>query len=263
MSLESEQQLFEACLEAPSEAAREEMLANCEEESLRERVRQLLRAHAEAPKSLPPAVRDFPRMAAPHRVGPYHILSRLGEGAMGEVYLAEQQSPVRRQVGLKILKFGLATRDVLARFDLERQALALLTHPNVARIFDAGVTEDGRPYFAMEYVAGSPITHYCNERRLGIDARLALFKEVCAGVQHAHLRGIIHRDLKPSNILVTEIDARAVAKIIDFGIAKATIAGTEGDTRTRFGHILGTPEYMSPEQAQLSPLDIDARTDVY
>lgn len=264
MSIESEQRLFEACLDAADDAERERLLAECPDAALAERVRKLLRAHVSVAESLPPAPVEFPRIAAPGRVGPYRILDHLGEGAMGEVYLAEQQSPVRRRVALKILKFGLATRDVMARFDLERQALAILAHPNIARIFDAGATEDGRPYFVMEYVAGLPITQYCDERRLTLDARLALFKEVCGGVQHAHLRGIIHRDLKPSNILVTEVDGRAVPKIIDFGIAKATTVTSSGsDAHTRLGHLLGTPEYMSPEQAQLSPLDVDARTDVY
>jgi non-specific serine/threonine protein kinase/serine/threonine-protein kinase len=264
MSIVSEQELFQACLDAESEAERERLLENCADEAVRNRVRRLLEVHSEDPQSLRIPMAEFPRLSAPHRVGPYRILDRLGEGAMGEVYLAEQQAPVRRRVALKILKFGLATREVIARFDLERQALALLTHPNVARIHDAGATEDGRPYFAMEYVAGLAITRYCDERRLDIESRLSLFKKVCEGVQHAHLRGIIHRDLKPSNILVTEIDAESVPKIIDFGIAKATtFPGTEVEAHTRFGHILGTPEYMSPEQAQLSPLDIDARTDVY
>lgn len=264
MSIESEQELFQSCLDAASEGERERLLADCADEGLRRRVQRLLALHSAAPESLIVPMAEFPRMSAPHRVGPYRILDRLGEGAMGEVYLAEQQAPVRRRVALKILKFGLATGEVMARFDLERQALALFTHPNVARIHDAGATEDGRPYFAMEYVAGLSITRYCDERRLDIEARVALFKEICAGVQHAHLRGIIHRDLKPSNILVTEVDGRTVPKIIDFGIAKATICGgTEVEAHTRFGHILGTPEYMSPEQAQLSPLDIDARTDVY
>src|SRR5690606_13121779 len=178
--------------------------------------------------------------------------------------LAEQQQPVHRLVALKIIKFGLGTQEVLARFELERQTLARLTHPTVARFHDAGTTQDGRPWFAMEYVPGLPITRYCDEQRLTIEGRLALFAEVCAGVQHAHLRGVIHRDLKPSNILVTQVDGRALPKIIDFGIAKATTATSlDTDGLTHVGHLLGTPEYMSPEQAQLSPLEIDARTDVY
>ena len=266
MSLDRQHRLFDACLDAATDVERERLLEGCPDAGLRERVRSLLRAHAEAPDSVYRmlAEPDFPRIAAPHQIGPYRILERLGEGAMGDVFLAEQQAPVRRRVALKIIKFGLATREVIARFELERQTLALLTHQNIARIFEAGATEDGRPYFAMEYVPGIPITTYCDGRRLDIRARLALCAQVCAGVQHAHLRGIIHRDLKPSNILVAEIDGTPVPKIIDFGVAKATTA-TAGaaDVYTRFGHLLGTPEYMSPEQAQLSPLDIDARTDVY
>jgi len=265
MSIEAEQQLFDACLDAGSAEERERILSACPDSTLAARVRRLLQAHEEASTSgtLQPSLGDFPTMPVPHRVGPYRIVSRLGEGAMGDVYLAEQESPVRRRVGLKILKFGLATREIVARFELERDALAMLSHPNIARIFDAGTTPDGRPFFAMEYVEGQPITRFCDERRLSIAARLELFGEVCAGAQHAHLRGIIHRDLKPSNILVTELDGRAVPKIIDFGIAKATATTRDEDSATRIGHVLGTPEYMSPEQAQLSPLDIDARTDVY
>jgi serine/threonine protein kinase len=266
VSVEAEQQLFDACLDAHDDTERERILIACPNAALAARVRRLLLAHTASTLSetLHPAMAEFPRIAAPHRIGPYRIVSRLGEGAMGEVYLAEQESPVRRRVGLKILKFGLATREVVARFELERDALAMLAHPNIARIFDAGTTPDGRPYFAMEYVEGQPITRFCDERRLSLAARLELFDGVCAGAQHAHLRGIIHRDLKPSNILVTELDGRAVPKIIDFGIAKATAASNDAQQeRTRIGHVLGTPEYMSPEQAQLSPLDIDARTDVY
>jgi len=266
MNLDRQRRLFDACMDAATDEERERLLQSCPDAELRGQVRNLLLAHAEAPDSLPPvfSTPDFPRIAAPHQIGPYRILERLGEGAMGDVFLAEQATPVRRRVALKIIKFGLATREVIARFELERQTLALLTHQNIARIFEAGATEDGRPYFVMEYVPGIPITTYCDGRRLDIPARLALCAQVCAGVQHAHLRGIIHRDLKPSNILVAEIDGTPVPKIIDFGVAKATTA-TAGaaDVYTRFGHLLGTPEYMSPEQAQLSPLDIDARTDVY
>jgi serine/threonine protein kinase len=264
MSAEAEQRLFEACLDAASDADRARLLAACEDQRLRERVRRLLQVHAQSADSFLGDFVETPKVAVPHQVGPYRILESLGEGAMGEVYLAEQQLPVRRRVALKILKFGLGSREVLARFDLERQTLAIMSHPNIARILEAGTTEDGRPFFAMEYVAGIPITQYCDDRRLGLRERIELFMAVCTGVQHAHFRGIIHRDLKPSNILVTEIDGVVTPKIIDFGIAKATtIVDSAGDAHTRLGSILGTPEYMSPEQAQLSPLDIDARTDVY
>jgi serine/threonine protein kinase len=265
VSVDSQRRLFDACLDAASDAERERLLESCRDPELREQVRGLLRAHADSPDSLLEYdVHEFPRLAAPHQVGDYRILQRIGEGAIGEVFLADQQAPVRRRVALKILKFGLATREVIGRFELERQALAVLAHPNIARIFDAGTTADGRPYFAMEYVPGIPVTRYADERRLDVEARLALFKQVCSGVQHAHLRGIIHRDLKPSNILVAEMDGAPVPKIIDFGIAKATTTATgESDVYTRHGNLLGTPDYMSPEQAQLSPLDVDARTDVY
>jgi non-specific serine/threonine protein kinase/serine/threonine-protein kinase len=261
MSTAAEQQLFDAALAATPDE-RERLLAAHPEPHVAERVRRLIAIHESNPASL--AVPQPPPAGLPPQIGPYRILDRIGEGAIGEVFLAEQQEPVRRRVGLKILKFGVSTREVIARFELERQSLALMTHPSIARILDAGTTPDGRPYFAMEYVPGIAITRYCDERRLDLPARLALFAEVCAGVQHAHLRGVIHRDLKPSNLLVAEIDGRAVPKIIDFGIAKATTAIAEGgDAFTRVGHLLGTPEYMSPEQAQLSPLDVDARTDVY
>jgi serine/threonine protein kinase/tetratricopeptide (TPR) repeat protein len=263
MTFDAEQALFDACVEAAA-GERERLLAACQDGALRDRVRRLLAAHDGAPSSAHATLDPLSPLAIPRTIGAYRVLERLGEGAMGEVYLAEQQRPVRRRVALKVLKFGLGTREVIARFELERQALAMLTHPNIAGILDAGATGDGRPYFAMEYVDGIAITRYCDERRLPIEARLALFAQVCAGVQHAHLRGIIHRDLKPSNILVTEIDGKADCRIIDFGIAKATtIVDADMDARTRIGHLLGTPEYMSPEQAQLSPLDIDARTDVY
>jgi len=261
---DAEQELFDACVEA-DEATRRRLLADCPDPALRERVRRLLSAHDEAPDSfLGGAPPEIPRLAAPLQIGPYRVIERIGEGAMGEVFLAEQRAPMRRNVALKILKFGLATREVLARFELERQALAMLTHPNIARIYDSGTTGDGRPYFAMEYVAGTAVTRYCEDHGLAVESRLELFGEICAGVQHAHLRGIIHRDLKPSNILVTEIDGRPTPRIIDFGIAKAAMTdGGDADAHTRVGHLLGTPEYMSPEQAQLAPLDVDARTDVY
>jgi non-specific serine/threonine protein kinase/serine/threonine-protein kinase len=263
MSLDAEQALFDACRDADA-PGRERLLGSCPDAALVTRVRRLLAAHDAGAEALERGAASLAPLATPQRIGPYRILERLGEGAMGEVYLAEQQEPVRRRVALKILKFGVGTREVIARFELERQALAMLAHPNIARIFDAGTTGDGRPYFAMEYVAGVAITKYCEDRRLPHDERLALFAQVCAGVQHAHLRGIIHRDLKPSNILVAEIDGRPAPRIIDFGIAKATTAaGGDAEAYTRIGHLLGTPEYMSPEQAQLSPLDVDARTDVY
>jgi serine/threonine protein kinase/tetratricopeptide (TPR) repeat protein len=262
VSIADEQQLFEQCVAAASDAEREQLLTLHPDAEVARRVRMLLGIHVDESRGLGEGSAAFARAA--QRLGAFELLERIGEGAIGEVFLAEQQQPVRRRVALKILKFGLGTREVIARFELERQTLALMTHPNIARILDAGTTQDGRPWFAMEYVPGIAITRYCDQMRLDVEARLALFAEVCAGVQHAHLRGVIHRDLKPSNILVAEVDGRPLPKIIDFGIAKAATAVAEdSDARTRFGHVLGTPEYMSPEQAQLSPLEIDARTDVY
>ena len=194
----------------------------------------------------------------------YHLLQKIGEGGMGEVWQAEQKEPIRRRVAVKLLKAGMNTREVMVRFESERQALALMDHPAIAKVFDAGSTPQGAPYFVMEYVAGVPITAYCDNHRLSIRERLELFMHVCEGVQHAHQKAIIHRDLKPSNILVTEVDGRAAPKIIDFGVAKAlTQRLTADSTFTCAGVLVGTPEYMSPEQANSSGEDIDTRTDVY
>jgi serine/threonine protein kinase/tetratricopeptide (TPR) repeat protein len=196
--------------------------------------------------------------------GRYRLLNTIGEGGMGVVYKAEQRSPIRRIVALKVLKLGMDSKEVVARFDAERQALAMLSHPNVAKVFDAGVTETGRPFFAMEYVAGVPLTEYCDEHKLSTRQRLESFIFICQAVQHAHHKGIIHRDLKPTNILVTQIDDRVVPKVIDFGIAKATNhALTQHTLFTQTGAVIGTPEYMSPEQARTSGLDVDTRTDIY
>jgi len=197
-------------------------------------------------------------------IGRYHLLQKIGEGGMGEVWLAEQREPVRRRVALKLVKAGMDTREVIARFESERQALALMEHPAIAKVFDAGSTPQGAPYFVMEYVAGVPITEYCDTHRLNIRERLELFMHVCEGVRHAHQKAILHRDLKPSNILVTELDGRAAPKIIDFGVAKALGEKLTADTMfTRVGALVGTPEYMSPEQALSRGDDIDTRTDVY
>ena len=197
-------------------------------------------------------------------IGHYHLLQKIGEGGMGEVWLADQKEPVRRRVALKLVKAGMNTREVIARFESERQALALMDHPAIAKVLDAGSTPLGAPYFVMEYVAGVPITDYCDNHRLNTRERLELFMRVCEGVQHAHQKAIIHRDLKPSNILVTEVDGRAAPKIIDFGVAKALTQRLTADTMfTRVGALVGTPEYMSPEQASSSGEDIDTRTDVY
>ena len=183
---------------------------------------------------------------------------------MAVVYMAEQTEPIRRKVALKIIKLGMDTRQVIARFEAERQALALMDHPNIAKVLDAGATETGRPYFVMELVQGVSITEYCDKNSLSTKDRLALFIQVCHAVQHAHQKGIIHRDIKPSNVMVTHHDGKPVPKVIDFGIAKATNQRlTEKTLFTRYAHIIGTPAYMSPEQAELSDLDIDTRSDIY
>src|SRR5688572_19571853 len=238
------------------------------------RVQVLLQEH-ENPRSLlePPAAGlesnltlDAPTAPLPPGtvIGRYKILEPIGEGGYGTVFMAEQTSPVRRKVALKIIKAGMDTRQVIARFEAERQALALMDHPNIAKVFDAGVTDAGRPYFVMELVKGTSITKYCDEHRLAPRARLALFVQVCHAVQHAHQKGIIHRDLKPTNVLVAQYDGKPVPKVIDFGVAKATGQRlTDATMFTGFGDVIGTPQYMSPEQAELNQLDVDTRSDIY
>jgi serine/threonine protein kinase/tetratricopeptide (TPR) repeat protein len=201
---------------------------------------------------------------AKESIGPYQLLQRIGLGGMGEVWLAEQTQPVRRRVALKLIKTGMDTGEVVARFQSERQALALMDHPSIAKVFEAGSTPQGRPYFVMEYITGIPITQYCDQHRMTLRERLELFVHVCEGVQHAHQKGIIHRDLKPSNILVDDVDGKPLPRIIDFGVAKAIAHGLIGESQfTRAGARVGTPAYMSPEQAGSSGLDVDTRTDVY
>jgi len=198
------------------------------------------------------------------RIGRYKLLQQIGEGGMGLVYMAEQDQPVRRSVALKIIKLGMDTRQVVARFEAERQALAMMNHPHIAKVFDAGATDSGRPYFVMELVRGIPITEYCDKNLLPTRERLDLFILVCQAVQHAHQKGVIHRDLKPSNILVTLNDGVAWPMIIDFGIAKATHQRlTEKTLFTDFAQMIGTPAYMNPEQAVMTSLDIDTRSDIY
>ena len=197
-------------------------------------------------------------------MGPYRVLALLAQGGMGMVYVAEQSEPVRRRVALKVIKAGMDTREVVARFEAERQALAVMDHPSIAKVFDGGATADGRPYFVMELVKGVPITEYCDTHRLSTRERLLLFVDVCHAVQHAHQKGVVHRDLKPSNVLVTLQDNKPVPKVIDFGIAKALAHPlTEHSLLTEVGRTVGTPAYMSPEQADPSALDVDTRTDVY
>ena len=195
--------------------------------------------------------------------GRYRLIGVLGEGGMGTVFRAEQTQPVRRPVALKLIRIGLDSRAVLARFDAERQALALMDHPNIARVYDGGTTAAGQPFFVMELVDGVPITDYCDLKWLPLRARLELFVAVCHAVQHAHQKGIIHRDLKPSNVLVTEVDGRPTPKIIDFGVAKATEFSLTDLSLADTGAIVGTPTYMSPEQADPASMDIDTRTDIY
>src|SRR6266446_669184 len=240
---------------------------------LRKRVEALLREHEELGDFLekPPSKGVTPGAgtlgAKPgDRIGRYKLLTQLGEGGCGVVYLAEQEKPVRRQVALKLIKPGMDTRSVIARFEAERQALALMDHPNIAKVFDAGATESGRPYFVMELVRGVKITEYCDQHSLTTDDRLKLFVQVCQAVQHAHQRGIIHRDIKPSNILVTQsLEGVATPMVIDFGVAKATTDQRLTDKKafTAFEMLVGTPAYMSPEQAELSSVDVDTRTDIY
>src|SRR5579863_3990841 len=237
------------------------------------RVQELLAKHEKTGNFLldspPPGIGtagDIPEITecAGTVIGPYKLLEQIGEGGFGIVYMAEQETPVRRQVALKIVKPGMDTRRVLGRFKVELEALSLMDHPNIARALDAGATDSGRPYFVMELVRGVPITDYCDANKLSVGDRLNLFVQVCHAVQHAHQKGIIHRDLKPSNVLVTMYDGRPVPKVIDFGVAKAIDQRlTEKTLFTRFGAIVGTLEYMSPEQAELGALDVDTRSDIY
>ncbi len=210
---------------------------------------------------------ESPALAPPehHReIGPYRLVRKLGAGGIGVVYLAEQEKPVRRAVAIKLIQLGMNSREIVARFEAERQALAMMDHPNIAQIFEAGATADGQPYFVMEHVPGERITDYCDQRRLPIDGRLELFMDVCGAVQHSHERGIIHRDLKVSNVLVAEVDGHPQVKVIDFGIAKAVGKSLTDETMvTELGAQIGTPEYMSPEQASLGPASLDTRTDIY
>ncbi len=295
----------------------EEQLAHaCHgDDELRNRVRALLRAHAEPGSFLEqPAIPNSPPRYSGEGlgegmidsyplsektgaiIGRYKLLQQIGEGGMGVVFMAEQSEPIQRTVALKIIKPGMDTRQVIARFEAERQALAMMDHPNIAKVLDAGTTGEARvgegemgrggepdpqvspspplplspshsssrPYFVMELVKGVPITKYCDEKHLPLRARLELFVQVCQAVQHAHQKGIIHRDIKPNNVLVAEYDNRAVPKVIDFGVAKATAQRlTEHTMFTEFGQVIGTMEYMSPEQSKLNQLDIDTRSDIY
>ncbi len=241
---------------------------------LRARIEALLRAHEKAGHFLegdspaPPAIATVNEPPLSERpgslIGPYKLLEQVGEGGMGTVFMAQQTEPVQRRVALKLIKPGMDSRQVIARFEAERQALALMDHPNIAKVLDAGTTDSGHPYFVMELVKGMPITRFCDERRLTVRQRLELFVPVCRAVQHAHQKGVIHRDLKPSNVLVALYDGQPVPKVIDFGVAKATGQRlTDKTLFTGIGAIVGTFEYMSPEQAEVNQLDVDTRSDVY
>ncbi|MCI0742530.1 MAG: serine/threonine protein kinase, partial [Gemmataceae bacterium] len=252
--------IFLAALECEGAEAQSRFLDQAcgADAALRRRVEELLQANRDAGGFLggvgkPEATLDEPAAASPGTViGPYKLIEQIGEGGMGTVWMAQQTEPVKRVVALKLIKAGMDSKQVIARFEGERQALALMEHPNIARVLDGGTTDTGRPYFVMDLVKGVPITKYCDEHRLTPRQRLELFIPVCHAIQHAHQKGIIHRDLKPSNVLVALYDGKPVPKVIDFGVAKA--AGqplTEQTLVTGFGNIIGTLEYMSPEQAEI------------
>jgi serine/threonine protein kinase len=282
----TEHDIVQAILNLPTRAARVVFLdAGCAgQPELRAAVEALLASpaavgpcldklaagHATGPYAPSPSADPASSEIPGSDLGPYKLLQKLGEGGMGTVWLAEQKQPVRRRVAVKIIKPGMDSEHVLARFEAERQALALMDHPNIARVLDAGTMGEpdgvgrGRPYFVMELVKGIPLAKYCDQEHLTPKERLELFIPVCEAVQHAHQKGIIHRDLKPSNVLVALYDGKPVAKVIDFGLAKALHQRlTERTMFTQVGQIVGTLEYMAPEQAELNNLDIDTRADIY
>ena len=274
-----EETLFNAALQlaTPEERAAYLKSACPDDEPLRKRILALLQAHEQANAPLDEPAAGLPARTlvlnpaliqptekAGDKIGRYKLLQQIGEGGCGVVYMADQEEPVRRRVALKVIKLGMDTKQVIARFEAERQALAMMDHPNIAKVLDAGATETGRPYFVMELVRGIRITDYCDQNNLPTRERLNLFNQVCNAIQHAHQKGIIHRDIKPSNILVTMHDGVPVPKVIDFGIAKATEQRlTDKTLFTAFEQFMGTPAYMSPEQAEMSGLDIDTRSDIY
>jgi serine/threonine protein kinase len=283
MNVGKQQELFAAALEIADPAGRRAMLAHvcAGEPQVCARIEELLAAHesaegffSECNAALVASAPDDGLDAAEaailledligSKIGPYKLLQKIGEGGGGVVYMAEQEKPVRRRVALKIIKLGMDTRNVIARFEAERQALAMMDHPNIARVLDAGATDTGRPYFVMELVRGIKLTDYCDQNQLDTQQRLGLFIQICQAIQHAHQKGIIHRDIKPSNILVTLHDGVPVPKVIDFGIAKAIeMRLTDKTLFTAYEQIIGTPAYMSPEQAEMSGLDVDTRSDIY
>src|SRR5256714_1426527 len=276
----TERDIFVAALQKEDPAERQAYLdeACAGQPELRRQVENLLRlyegagsfleqpaAESAATGALPDAAEPASSPEAPGAlIGPYKLLEQIGEGGMGTVWMAQQTAPVKRLVAVKLIKAGMDSRQVVARFGAERQALALMDHPNIARVLDAGTTGAGRPYFVMDLVKGVPITRYCDEHHLTPRQRLELFVPVCQAVQHAHQKGVIHRDLKPSNVLVALYDGKPVPKVIDFGVAKAAGQSlTDKTLVTSLGSIVGTLEYMSPEQADINQLDIDTRSDIY
>ena len=265
-------EIFQQAIDIESDSQRQEFISSvCGGDEKREiQVLDLLDAHEQAGSFLDsPVSKNYENGAddfdlIQDKIGPYEILKRIGQGGFGQVFVAQQNEPVRRKVALKVIRPGMGSREVLARFDIERQTLAVMNHPNIAKVFDGGSTSNGQPYFVMELVHGFPIHKFCQKNELDIRERLELFRTVCRGVQHAHQKGIIHRDLKPSNILVSNADGEAVPKVIDFGVAKAIVDPHVDETAlTRESQFIGTPQYMSPEQASMQSRDIDVRSDIY
>src|SRR5438094_7197864 len=266
----TEREIFTAALNKADPAERAPFLdEQCAGNApLRQRIESLLAEHQQLGSFMDVPSRmatiDQPTERPGTQIGPYKLLQQIGEGGMGVVYTAEQKEPVQRKGALKTIKPGMDSKQVIARFEAERQALAMMDHVNIARVLDAGATESGRPYFVMELVHGVPITKYCDDNRLTPRQRLELFVPVCQAIQHAHQKGIIHRDIKPSNVMVTLYDGKPVPKVIDFGVAKATEQRlTQRTLFTQSGTMVGTPEYMSPEQAEMSALGVDTRSDIY
>ena len=270
---ERTKQIFEETLRVSAEERSKFLDVACGNDlELRAEVESLIASHERAGSQFlaatAPEILDLtassPQAERNKVIGPYQLVKTIGEGGMGQVWLAQQTAPLQRKVALKLIRWGMYDDTLLHRFQAERQSLALMDHPSIAKVFDAGATPEGQPYFVMEYVPGVPITDYCDQNRLKIRDRLELFVKVCEGVQHAHQKAIIHRDLKPANILVVEVDGKPVPRIIDFGLAKAINAEiTEGTLHTRVGGFVGTLGYMSPEQCDPTAQDVDTRIDVY
>jgi serine/threonine protein kinase len=265
--------IFSKALQFETKQGRRQYLDDVcgDDTNLRKQVEELLTAHDEAGSFLNEfdgentvTLARIPECVGT-TIGPYKLLEQIGEGGMGVVFRATQTKPVQREVAIKVIKPGMDTREIIARFEAERQALAMMDHPYIAKVLDAGATQSGGPYFVMELVKGLPITKYCDRQQLRLPERLNLFGDVCTAVQHAHQKGIIHRDIKPNNVLVTRVDGKPQVKVIDFGVAKATNQRllTEKTLFTSFLQVVGTPLYMSPEQADQTGQDIDTRTDVY